>query len=84
MRKTLYKTMNGRKTGNTGRDNSDRKHLTGREVERCNDFRCSLTKNALPVGFMRARSLSHARTTRSKIVWHTCSEAARRAGIRKT
>jgi type 1 fimbriae regulatory protein FimB len=34
MRKTLYKTMNGRKTGNTGRDNSDRKHLTGREVER--------------------------------------------------
>ncbi len=26
--------MNGRKTGNTGRDDSDRKHLTGREVER--------------------------------------------------
>jgi type 1 fimbriae regulatory protein FimB len=34
MRKTLDKTMNGRKTGNTGRDDSDRKHLTGREVER--------------------------------------------------
>jgi hypothetical protein len=30
-------------------------------VDRCNGFRCSLTKNALPVGFMRARSLSHAR-----------------------
>jgi len=26
--------MNGRKTGNTGEDDSDRKHLTGREVER--------------------------------------------------
>ena len=26
--------MNGRKTGNTGGDDSDRKHLTGREVER--------------------------------------------------
>ena len=26
--------MNGRKTGNTGRDDSDRKHLTEREVER--------------------------------------------------
>jgi len=26
--------MNGRKTGNTGGDESDRKHLTGREVER--------------------------------------------------
>jgi type 1 fimbriae regulatory protein FimB len=34
MRKTLDKTMNGRKTGNRGRDDSDRKHLTGREVER--------------------------------------------------
>src|ERR1035438_729874 len=33
-RKTLDKTMNGRKAGNTGRDDSDRKHLTGREVER--------------------------------------------------
>jgi len=26
--------MNGRKGGNTGGDDSDRKHLTGREVER--------------------------------------------------
>ena len=26
--------MNGRKSGNTGGDDSDRKHLTGREVER--------------------------------------------------
>jgi hypothetical protein len=26
--------MNRRKTGNTGQDDSDRKHLTGREVER--------------------------------------------------
>ena len=26
--------MNERKSGNTGRDDSDRKHLTGREVER--------------------------------------------------
>jgi type 1 fimbriae regulatory protein FimB len=26
--------MNGRKTENTGRDDSDRKHLTGREVDR--------------------------------------------------
>ena len=26
--------MIGRKSGNTGRDDSDRKHLTGREVER--------------------------------------------------
>ncbi|HUD57723.1 MAG TPA: hypothetical protein VMR02_21010 [Terracidiphilus sp.] len=34
MRKTLDKTINGRKTGNTGRDDSDRKHLTRREVER--------------------------------------------------
>jgi integrase len=34
MRKTLDKTMNGRKTGNTGRDDSDRKHLTRRELER--------------------------------------------------
>src|ERR1035441_9652297 len=34
MRKTLDKTMNGRKSRNTGGDDSDRKHLTGREVER--------------------------------------------------
>jgi len=26
--------VSGRKTGNTGEDDSDRKHLTGREVER--------------------------------------------------
>jgi hypothetical protein len=26
--------MNGHKGGNTGADDSDRKHLTGREVER--------------------------------------------------
>ena len=31
---TLDKMMNGRKSENTGRDDSDRKHLTGREVER--------------------------------------------------
>jgi hypothetical protein len=30
----LDKMMNGRKSGNTGGDDSDRKHLTGREVER--------------------------------------------------
>jgi hypothetical protein len=30
--KTLYKTMNGRKRENAGGDDSDRKHLTGREV----------------------------------------------------
>src|SRR5271166_4384535 len=29
-------------------------------VDRCNCLRCSLTKNALPIGFIRARSLSHA------------------------
>ena len=34
-------------------------------VERCNGIRCSLTKNALPVGFIRARSLSHAPMARS-------------------
>ena len=34
-------------------------------VDRCNGFRCSLTKNALPVGFIRARSFSHALTARS-------------------
>ena len=27
-------------------------------VERCNGFRCSLTKNAVPVTFMRARSFN--------------------------
>ena len=32
--KTLDKMMNGRKSENTGGDDSDRKHLTGREVER--------------------------------------------------
>ena len=32
--KTLDRTMNGRKTRITGGDDSDRKHLTGREVER--------------------------------------------------
>ena len=32
--KTLDKTMNGRKSGKTGADDGDRKHLTGREVER--------------------------------------------------
>jgi type 1 fimbriae regulatory protein FimB len=31
---TLDKMMNGRKTRTTGGDDSDRKHLTGREVER--------------------------------------------------
>jgi type 1 fimbriae regulatory protein FimB len=31
---TLDKMMNGRKTRNAGTDDSDRKHLTGREVER--------------------------------------------------
>jgi len=31
---TLDKMMSGRKSGNTGGDDSDRKHLTGREVER--------------------------------------------------
>ena len=30
----LDKMMNGRKSGNTGGDDGDRKHLTGREVER--------------------------------------------------
>ena len=34
-------------------------------VDRCNGCRCSLTKNALPVGFIRARSFSHALTARS-------------------
>src|SRR5208337_994858 len=29
-------------------------------VDRCNCLCCSLTKNALPIGFIRARSLSHA------------------------
>jgi hypothetical protein len=29
-------------------------------VERCKGLRCSLTKKVLPVGFMRARCLSHA------------------------
>ena len=29
-------------------------------VDRCNGLRCSLTKNVLPVGFIRARSFSHA------------------------
>jgi hypothetical protein len=29
-------------------------------VERCKGFRCSLTKNVLPAGFIRARCLSHA------------------------
>jgi len=32
--KTLDKKMNGRKSGKTGGDDGDRKHLTGREVER--------------------------------------------------
>ena len=32
--KTLYKTMTGRKGENASRGDSDRKHLTGREVER--------------------------------------------------
>jgi len=32
--KTLDKMMNGQKTRTTGGDDSDRKHLTGREVER--------------------------------------------------
>jgi type 1 fimbriae regulatory protein FimB len=32
--KTLDKTMSGRKSGNAGDGDSDRKHLTGREVER--------------------------------------------------
>ena len=34
-------------------------------VDRCNGCRCSLTKNALPVGFILARSFSHALTARS-------------------
>ena len=34
-------------------------------VDRCNGCRCSLTKNVLPVGFIRARSWSHALTARS-------------------
>src|SRR5271166_2203116 len=34
-------------------------------VDRCNGLRCSLTKNALPVGFIRARSFSHALIARS-------------------
>ena len=34
-------------------------------VDRCNGLRCSLTKNALPVGFIRARSFSHALMARS-------------------
>src|SRR6266404_200814 len=34
-------------------------------VERCNGLRCSLTKNALPVGFILARSFSHALTALS-------------------
>jgi type 1 fimbriae regulatory protein FimB len=34
---TLDKMMNGRKSGNTGGGDSDRKHLTGREVERLID-----------------------------------------------
>jgi len=34
-------------------------------VDRCNGFRCSLTKNVLPVGFIRARSFSHAPMARS-------------------
>jgi type 1 fimbriae regulatory protein FimB len=37
MRKTLDKTMNGRKTGNTGGDDSDRLHLTATEVKRLID-----------------------------------------------
>ena len=32
--KTLDKMINGRKKGNTGGEDSDRKHLTSREVER--------------------------------------------------
>ncbi len=34
-------------------------------VDRCNGLRCSLTKNVLPAGFIRARSFSHAPTARS-------------------
>ena len=34
-------------------------------VERCNGLRCSLTKNALPVGFILPRSFSHALTALS-------------------
>jgi hypothetical protein len=34
-------------------------------VQRCNGFRCSLTKNILPSGFSQARSLSHAPTAHS-------------------
>src|SRR5271166_6647004 len=34
-------------------------------VERCNGFRCSLTKNVLPVGFIRARSFNHEPTALS-------------------
>ena len=34
-------------------------------VERCNGLRCSLTKNALPVDFILARSFSHALTALS-------------------
>jgi type 1 fimbriae regulatory protein FimB len=37
MGQTLDKTMNGRKTRTTGGDDSDRKHLTGREVQRLID-----------------------------------------------
>jgi hypothetical protein len=35
-------------------------------VERCNSFRCSLTKNVLPIGFIRARCFSQAATATAR------------------
>ena len=46
-------------------------------VDRCNGFRCSLTKNVLPVGFIRARSFSHALTALSSSRVRAASSIAR-------
>ncbi len=41
-------------------------------VERCNGFRCSLANNVLPIGFVRAPSLSHALMARSSSLRSGC------------